>query len=175
MKLLRTFVIVMWMCLFAPMALMGCHPPAKIYQSKLDPLALQQMQTQEFETSKKILLAATISVFQDTGFTIDTGDYETGLITAKSPTSFNKESRYSEQGLGFSMSERATAFVEETRLNYAKVRLNYIQTSRFNTGLGEGAPMDSPNEDPAYYEKVFNKIREAVFLREAYKATPASK
>jgi hypothetical protein len=52
--------------LIAFTALTGCtHTPPKPtpYQSKLDPLALQQMQTQEFETSKKILFASTISVF----------------------------------------------------------------------------------------------------------------
>ena len=35
-------------------AVFGCTTPPKPYQSKLDPLALQQMQTQDFETSQKI-------------------------------------------------------------------------------------------------------------------------
>jgi hypothetical protein len=129
------------------------------------------MQTQEFETSKKILFAATISVFQDTGFTIENGDLETGLITAKSPTSV-AEVGYKGTGVGNSIFERASAFIEDTRPKYAKLRLNFIQTTKLNTSMGGGAATDTPSEDPAYYEKIFNKIREAVFLREAYKTTP---
>ena len=141
------------------------------YQSKLDPLALQQMQTQEFETSKKILFASTISVFQDSGFVVETGDFETGLVTAKSPTTTGKSGSYywMELKSGATMEERATAFVEDSRNGYARIRLNFIVRNVSNVTT------DIPIEDPAYYEKIFNKIREAVFLREAYKATPAAK
>jgi len=52
----------------------------------LDPLALQQMQTQDFDTPKEILFASTMSVFQDSGLTIEASDLATGFITAKSPT-----------------------------------------------------------------------------------------
>ena len=163
MKLFRASVLF----LVTIAALSGCVSPPKPYESKLDPLALQQMQTQEFETSKKILFASVVSVFQDTGFTIEAGDLETGIITAKSPTTTElKMLFYRTVGL------RATAFVEETRTNHAKARLNFIESSSIDGGYGAGSPNEIPNEDPAYYEKIFNKIREAVFLREAYKATP---
>ena len=150
-------------------AVFGCTTPPKPYQSKLDPLALQQMQTQDFETSKKILFASVISVFQDTGFVIEAADLETGVITSKSATVTNQS-----YGIGYiySVAVRATAFVEETSPNHAKARLNYLESRIQSTAYGAGSPNDIPNEDPAYYEKIFNKIREAVFLREAYKATP---
>jgi len=152
-------------------AVFGCTTPPKPYQSKLDPLALQQMQTQDFETSKKILFASVISVFQDTGFVIEAAGLETGVITSKSATVTNQS-----YGLGYtySVSVRATAFVEETSPNHAKARLNYLESRIQSTEHGAGSPNDIPNEDPAYYEKIFNKTREAVFLREAYKATPES-
>ena len=148
---------------FALSTVTGCSGP-RAYQSKLDPLALQQMQTQEFETSKKILFASVVSVFQDTGFTVETGDLESGIVTAKSPTT-------TELGFGayYTVGVRATAFVEETRPNYAKVRLNYIEGRSKDRGYGSGATDDIPNEDAKYYEKIFNKIQEAVFLREANK------
>ena len=152
-------------------AVFGCTTPPKPYQSKLDPLALQQMQTQELETSKKILFASTISVFQDSGFVVETGDFETGLVTAKSPTTTGKSGSYywMELKSDATVEERATAFVEDSRNGYARIRLNFIVRNVSNVTT------DIPIEDPAYYEKIFNKIREAVFLREAYKATPASK
>ena len=167
MKLFRASVLF----LVTVTAVFGCTTPPKPYQSKLDPLALQQMQTQDFETSKKILFASVVSVFQDTGFVIEAADLETGVITSKSATVTNQS-----YGIGYiySVAVRATAFVEETRANHAKARLNYLESRIQSTVYGAGSPNDIPNEDPAYYEKIFNKIREAVFLREAYKATPES-
>ena len=171
------------MLLVASSTFAGCvspfesFPQAKLFQSKLDPLALQQMQTQEFETSKKILFASVISVFQDTGFIIEAGDLETGLITAKSPTSVADATQFALRMLstGATVEARATAFVEEARLGFSTVRLNFIERRQERDLKTGGSAHDIPNEDPAYYEKIFNKIREAVFLREAYKATPAAK
>ena len=151
----------------------GCSS-AKVYQSNVDPLALQQMQTQEFETSKKILFAATISVFQDTGFTIEAADLDSGVITAKSATTTVAAGFGASGAPTNSVCIKATAFLEDTRPNYAKVRLNYIE-SRGWQGNGSGGMNEIPNELPSYYEKVFNKIREGVFMREANKATPAAK
>ena len=168
MKLASTFLSFLFV--FATLASCVTNPSQPTpYQSKLDPLALQQMQTQEFETSKKILFASTISVFQDSGFVVETGDLETGFITAQSPTTAGNTYMYywMERRSGETVEERATAFVEDWRNGYARIRLNFI--------VRNNGSVDFPIEDPAYYEKIFNKIREAVFLREAHKATPASK
>ena len=155
--------------------LAGCSPlsslpKAEPYQSRLDPLALQQMQTQDFETTKRVLFAATVSVFQDTGYTIETGDLETGLVTAKSPTTVAAAGQFGfvRTSTGETVELRATAFVEDFRLGYSRVRLNFIErrTNLLDRETG-GVAHDIPNEDPAYYEMVFNKIREAVFLRDA--------
>jgi hypothetical protein len=162
MKLVNTFLF----CLVVSTVLAGCYPPAKLYQSTLDPLALQQMQTQDFDTPKEILFASTMSVFQDSGFTIEASDLATGFITAKSPTRV-AEIGWNGISNGDTVEERTTAFVETTRPNKSRVRLNFIERS---VRQQYGAPNDIPNEDPAYYEKIFNKIREAIFLREAYKS-----
>ena len=47
---------------------------------------LQSYQAKEFETDKRVAFAAAMSVFQDLGFIIDDGDFDTGLITASGPT-----------------------------------------------------------------------------------------
>lgn len=143
----------------------SCQPRAVPYKSKLDPLALQSMQTQEFETTKAILFAATVSVFQDTGFIIEAADLATGIITAKSPTSTIPVGFGS---YGSSVTTRASAFVETSRPSHAKVRLNFVEARVEKISLYGASPSeDIPNESPAYYEGVFNKIREAIFVREA--------
>lgn len=158
--------------IFAIGPLSNCTSPPNPYRSNLDPLALQQMQSQEFETSKGILFASTVSVFQDNGFTIENGDMESGILTAKSATVSNDMQTI---GWLYAVSVRATAFVEATTSNHAKARLNFIECRTKSTAYGAGVPNEIPNEDPAYYEKIFSRIREAVFLREAYKANSPEK
>jgi hypothetical protein len=134
----------------------------------MDPLALQQMQTQEFETSKKILFGSVVSVFQDSGFTIDSADLDTGIITAKSAT---QSDRSFWSGTTYSVATKASAFVEEARAKYVRTRLNFVQINDSRGYYGGGGSNDQPIEDAAYYERIFQKIREAVFLREANKST----
>lgn len=146
-------------------------PAAKAFQSRWDPLALQQMQTQEFETSKQVLFASTVSVFQDTGFIIEAGDLASGIITGKSPANRAEPGDYYWMKLssGETFEERASAFVEESRAGHAKVRLNFIARRVLPT-IGSPEVSETPNEEPAYYERFFSRIREAVFVREANRA-----
>jgi hypothetical protein len=144
----------------------ACTP--RPYQSKLDPLALQQMQSEEFETSKKILFASVVSVFQDNGYTIEAADLDTGIITARSATQMGTN--------GFatiSATAKASAFVEEVRPGFSRTRLNFVDAQDVRGAYGGGGLQEKPNEDAAYYDRIFQKIREAVFLREANKSLPA--
>lgn len=159
--LYRTLIV----ALLAALPIAGCGAP-RAYQSKLDPLALQQMQTLELETSKAILFASVVSVFQDTGFTIDAADLETGMVTAKSAT---QSDRNFFTGTTNALSTKASAFVEQTRPGFAKTRLNFVESTDSRGYYGGGGTHDIPIENAAYYEKVFGKIREAVFIREANK------
>lgn len=161
------------LCVSSAMAA-GCWgqlPVAKPYRSQLDPLALRQLQTQEFETSKATLYASTVSVFQDSGFVVETGDLATGIITAKSPATRAelKDYFWMKVGSGEVVEERATAFVEEFIAGHARVRVNFI-VKRFFPSIVAVVSSENPIEDPSYYERFFDKIREAVFLREAHTA-----
>ncbi len=157
----RTLIV----AFLAVLPLAGCGAP-RAYQSKLDPLALQQMQTLEFETSKQILFGSVVSVFQDTGFTIEAADLETGMITAKSAT---QSDRNFFTGTTNALSVKASAFVEQTRPGFTKTRLNFVESTDSRGYYGGGGTHDIPIENAAYYEKIFGKIREAVFVREANK------
>ena len=107
--------------------LAGCATQPAIERSGLE---LQAFQADEFETSKRIAFSATMSVFQDMGFIIDDGDFETGLITATGPTEMDEgsvpswvEVLFSGQSLTVSKQRRATAFVETMPSGLTRTRV----------------------------------------------------
>ena len=50
----------------------------------LTPLEIQSMQSRSYEHSKDIVFPSVMSVFQDLGYSINSADINTGLITAES-------------------------------------------------------------------------------------------
>lgn len=69
----------------------GCATPAPPHYS---PLQLQVMQTSQFSTTKRQLFDAVNDVLQNHGYTIQTANLSTGLITAQSPTSSKKPKEF---------------------------------------------------------------------------------
>lgn len=123
-------------------------------------LELQAFQTKEFDTSKAVAFAATLSVFQDLGYIIESGDLETGLITGKSPTS---------RGMIFGGAtqefRKATGFVETIRKNVTRIRVNFVDNVIASSGYGQTQRVDTPIEEPKLYQEVFEKIEKAIFVR----------
>lgn len=124
-------------------------------------IQLQSFQSKEFETTVKIAFASTVSVFQDYGYIIEAADVETGLITAKSPT---------EGGfmpfVGQKMTHvKASAFVEPRGNGLARIRLNFVNSTETSSGYGMKRQNEKPIEDPQYYQGVFTKIQQAIFVR----------
>jgi hypothetical protein len=136
----------------------GC---ASDYRPARTGLELQAFQKREFETTKRIAFAATLSVFQDLGYIVGSADLDTGFVTAKSPTQ-------SKSGL-FTMTvmtdTKATAFVEELRPNSASIRLSFVNGKEECNGYGSKQVTEQPVEDPKTYEEVFTKIQQAIFIR----------
>ncbi|HEU5071510.1 MAG TPA: hypothetical protein VFV96_13995 [Verrucomicrobiae bacterium] len=122
-------------------------------------LELQAFQRKEFSTSKKVAFAATVSVFQDLGYIIKAADFQTGLITASSPTK-----NVAFFGMHMSNTE-ATAFVEEFGADRTFIRLNFVEQREDSSGYGMKSKSDKPIIDPKIYEACFQKIQEAVFIR----------
>jgi len=135
----------------------GC---ATEYQPTKTGLELQSFQKREFETAKKTAFASVLSVFQDLGYIVDSADFNTGFITAKSPT---------QNSLGFAVNimrdTKATAFIEELRPNNTSIRLNFVKTKELSGAYGAKQVQDTPIEDPKFYEDVFAKIQQAIFVR----------
>lgn len=126
-------------------------------------IELQAFQSKEYETSKKIAFAATMSVFQDLGYTIGSADLETGLITAKSPTT-----QQFVPFVGQQMKDvKATAFIEHMGEKRAKIRLNFVNNTQTSSGYGMRGEREQPIEDPAVYQDTFTKIQKAIFVRES--------
>lgn len=164
---MRTFVATLALSGLA--ALSACGNP-KPYLPTVEPLALQQMQMQEFETSKRILFGSVVSVLQDNGFIISSADFDTGVISAQSPV---QSDRSSWSGNTYSIFNKASAFVEDARPGFSRVRLNFVEVSNRQEYNGGGGLNESPVETPAFYERIFQRIREAVFVREAERPTGA--
>lgn len=145
--------------LLSAAALTGCvHQQYKPTKSALE---LQAIQTKEFETNKKVGFASTLSVFQDLGYVVNSANFDTGLINAKSPTSTEMV-----PFVGQVMKDvKATAFVEEITPNRTKVRLNFVNTTQSSSGYGMKGESDMPIEDGKFYQDVFTKIQQGIFIR----------
>jgi len=137
----------------------GCMPSN--YKPTKTGLELQSIQSKEFETTKQVAFASTISVFQDIGYIIESGDFDTGLITGKSPT---------KGGILFTYGptqeyRKATGFVESLRSGNARVRLNFVDIFKVSSTSGMERRVDNPIEDPKFYQEIFDKIKKAIFVR----------
>lgn len=147
--------IIVLICLF----LAGCasmdQGPTK------SAVELQSIQAKDFETSKKIAFAATLSVFQDLGYIVESASFETGLITAKSPT---------KQGFVPFVGQvmkfvKATAFIEEVTTGRTKVRVNLVNSQNSSSGYGMKGESENPIEIPETYQDLFSKVQQAIFIR----------
>lgn len=124
------------------------------------PLELQAIQSKEFETSKKVAFAATLSVLQDLGYISDSASIETGLITAKSPMQ-NKFVPF----VGKVMSTiKVNAFVEEITAGRTKVRVNFLDSRYVQNSYGRQEE-ERPIETPDKYQDFFSKVQQGIFVR----------
>lgn len=138
--------------------LAGCQlPPPKSTKTALE---LQAIQSKEFDTSKKIAFAATLSVLQDQGYIIGSASLDTGLISGKSPTDSTNQVFYREM-----KDVKATAFVEEITPGRTKVRLNFVNSTSRSGAYGQRSDQDFPIEDPQIYQDTFSKIQQGIFIR----------
>ncbi len=146
----------------------GCASAPPAAQSGIE---LQAYQAKEFETNKRAAFSATMSVFQDLGFIIDDGDFDTGLITATGPTSRDELDMSDLLAQVFAGTDtrgatyrRATAFVERMPSGFVRVRLNFVDNS---VGFPGAIQQSQPVQDAAFYQATFELIDKAIFVRSA--------
>lgn len=151
--------------------LAGCQvaPPQPAKTS----LEIQAIQAKSFEAPVALSFKAVTSVLQDLGYSIQTADLNTGIITANSAT---KESR---SGSAFFLAimdgtrseerTRVTASVEEFGANTTRIRLNFVDFEFRSGAQGQAATDETPVTNPVIYENAFEKIGEAIFIRQSQK------
>lgn len=131
----------------------------------LAPFEIQQLQTRDFNTTKKIAYASVISVFQDMGYFVESGDFETGLVTAQSSTKNTTGIGTFLLGVASKEKMRATAFVEHFAGHKVRIRLSFAVISTRNGVYGSHSEDDDIIYDPDIYQAAFQRIDEAIYAR----------
>ena len=151
--------IYLWMFL-SSLVLSGCATTPK---TTLTPLEIQALQTRTYEHSKDIAFPSVMSVFQDLGYTVNSADKDTGLITAESATASDAASKFW-LGITDVSQTKATAFIEQMGSS-SSVRLNFVATNKKFTMYGRSDRQDTPILDAAVYQNAFERIENAIFMR----------
>jgi hypothetical protein len=120
-----------------------------------------------------------MTVLQDAGYRIGSADRDTGLITGMASTSAHMVySLWS--GFGKSKKTPIVSAYIESRGTGSRVRLNFVMAKVKSTIYGSGAQDEEPILDPVTYQQAFEKINQAIFVRQSLdspapaQATPAA-
>lgn len=136
-------------------------------------LALQQIQSRDYEVSKAISYPAVMTVLQDAGYRISAADKDTGLITGTASTNSGLSYNFF---FGFGRSKKTpivSAFIEDRGAG-SRVRLNFVMAKTKSSLYGMSSSDEEPITDPAAYTGAFEKIEKEIFVRLALTA-PAPK
>lgn len=148
-------------------------PAMAAKKPQMSGLELQQIQSKDFEATKKTSFAATMSVLQDAGYRIGSADYDTGLITALAST---KSKMTWLPFVGFGRSKKTpvvSAYIEERGALNSRIRLNFVMGKLSSNNLAFGGVTDEePIYDSAVYQDAFEKISQAIFVRLSLDAPP---
>ena len=125
------------------------------------PAELIALQTRDYDTTKEQAISGVVAVLQDLGYIIQTSDFQSGLITAKSPTKANFV-----PFVGRRMDDtRTTGTVRKLKNGKVRVRLNFVESKRLSFGYGMKQDNERPIYDPSVYQDAFNKIRNQLFIQ----------
>lgn len=157
----------------AVLSLLIANPALAKKEPQLTGLELQQIQARDFEASKKDAFAAVMTVLQDSGYRIGNASYETGLVTAMAST---KTKMTWLPFVGFGSSKKTpvvSAYIEDKSPTLSRIRLNFVMGKlKANASFG-GITDEEPINDPKTYQDAFEKISQAIFVRQAMSAPAA--
>lgn len=147
---------------------------AKDKMPEMTPLQIQAMQSRDIEGNYKTVFASLMSVLQDAGYRIENADRDTGLVTgvgsSKGKLTYNLFT-------GFGKSKKSpivSAFAEEISASTTRVRLNFVMAKIKSNGYGSQPQDEEPVLDAAVYQDAFEKLNQAVFIRNSMTdTTPA--
>ncbi len=150
--------------LLACISLTACGSTHKVNQPTLSGLALQQLQTREYEANYEIAFKSVMSVLQDAGYILENADMNTGFITGKAPS--NSKTTYNIwTGIGKkNVTTKVSSTIDKIGDTYTKVRLNFVAIDEDSNLYGDSR-VDTPLEDNEVYNNVFEKIGETIFIK----------
>jgi hypothetical protein len=139
------------------------------------PVELQAIQTREFESDKSRLLSVFITVFQDSGYTLEQADLPVGLITARTPIeerALTVQETASDRlvklfpdtmasGLTLKTSRTINVLVSEITAKRSKARVSMVAHKR----IGDGVSSDVIETNPDVYQAIFAKVQQGLFLK----------
>lgn len=155
---------------FVGLALVASGPALAKKKPEMTPMERQALQSHEYETTKEVLFASVVSVFQDLGYQLENADMPSGFITASSATKNKTNLLEAFAGQRSNGNTRATAFVESMPNGMARVRLNFLNSKSSSSVYGQQSKEDKPIMDPLTYKGAWDKIDEAIFMRNATNA-----
>ena len=158
-------ILVALTCLSA--SLTPVSSSAKDRQNSISGLELQQIQSHDFESEKKLTFSSVMSVLQDAGYRIQAADLETGIITGVA-SSKGKMNYNLFWGFGKSkLTPIVSSYIEEISPQLTRVRLNFVMAKVKSTIYGSQPQDEEPITDPKTYQDAFEKIAQAVFVRQS--------
>ncbi len=152
-KILTIFVLTIFV--------FGCAGLQKNYKPTKTSLELQAMQKREFDAPYQTVFNATLSVFQDKGYTVTSADAGTGFITASSPESIQRKVNFL-FAVDYVEHTKATAFIESMSAKKVAVRLNFVNHQK---SVYSDFQNSVPVEDTKFYQRIFEKIYIAILMR----------
>lgn len=146
-------------------ALAICATPAMgKKQPALSPLAMQQMQTRDYEVRKDVSFPSVMTVLQDAGYRIEQADRDTGLITGVASTQ-SKLMYNIIWGLGKKKHTPVVSAFIEDRGKGSRVRLNFVMSTTKSRIYGQTSADEMPINDAQVYRDAFEKIDREIFVR----------
>ena len=136
-------------------------------------LEIQAIQAKTFDADKRTVFNSTMSILQDLGYIVASASLDTGFITAESPTKRDESgSAVFAQLMAGVRTENKTAItvsIEEFNAKKTRVRLNLVNRSYRSGAYGQKAVDESPVHDAKIYQNAFDKLGEAIFIRQGQK------
>jgi hypothetical protein len=137
-------------------------------------LELQQLQSRDIEGSKEMVFGAVMTILQDSGYRIQAADKDSGLITGISSTK-SKLTWSPFVGIGKSKkSPVVSAFVESRSPTITNVRLSFVMAKVKSNLYGSQPQDEEPIYDTVTYQSAFEKLNQAVFIRQSMMAPSAT-
>lgn len=151
----------------AAIGLTACADLAADSEPELTSLDIQSIQKRDYDLDSSIAFASVVSVFQDLGYIIDNADKATGFITAHSPSEDSTDllQLLLEDDVTVTSQTKVTAVIESLTEERTSIRLNFV-VGETESSKGGVTTRDKPLLDADIYQNAFDKIEDAIFIRQ---------